>query len=128
MLTDVTNPVLEIVAVVVGVMLQLTDGLLLVLPSLLVAKTVICTVLSVVPVSMVGDTGPTASEDIVGFTKNPLHPTPRAKIRSAANEPAMRSLFLDDDIVIKTPRGAGRSARTITLYERFQLESGCKKL
>jgi hypothetical protein len=88
-----------IVAVDVGLILQLTDGLLLVLPSLLVAKTVICTVSLVVPVSIVGDAGPTAKDDIVGFTKNPLQPKPRPKIRSAANEPAMRSLFLDGIII-----------------------------
>jgi hypothetical protein len=65
--TEVTNPLEEIVAVDVGVMLQLTDGLLLVLPSLFVPKTVIWIVLLVSPVSIVGDAGPTASEDIVGF-------------------------------------------------------------
>jgi hypothetical protein len=37
--------------------------------------------------------------ETVGFTKNPLHPTPRAKSRSVANEPAMRSLFLDGIII-----------------------------
>ena len=96
---DVTNPEVEMVAVVVGVIVQLTDGLLVVLPSLLVATTVICTVLFVVPVSIVGEAGPTAREDIVGFTKKPVHPTPRAKIKSVANEPAMRSLFLDGIII-----------------------------
>ena len=67
MATDVTKPVELIVAVVVGVILQDTDGLFCVLPSLLVPNTVICTVLLVVPVSIVGDAGPTATEDIVGF-------------------------------------------------------------
>jgi hypothetical protein len=37
--------------------------------------------------------------ETVGFTKNPVQPTPRAKIRSVANEPAMRSLFLDGIII-----------------------------
>jgi hypothetical protein len=106
--TDVTNPVEEMVAEDVGVMLHETDGLLAVLPSLLVAKTVIWTVLFVVPVSMVGDAGPTAREDIVGLTKNPVHPTPRAKIRSAAQDPARRSLFLDDDISYYHPRAPAR--------------------
>lgn len=35
----------------------------------------------------------------IGFWKNPLQPKPRARIRSVANEPAMRSLFLDGIII-----------------------------
>jgi hypothetical protein len=38
--------------------------------------------------------------ETVGFTKKPLHPTARARIRSAAKEPARRSLWLVDGIVI----------------------------
>jgi hypothetical protein len=48
-------------------MLQETDGLFVVLPSLLVPNAVICTVLPVLPVSMVGEAGPTESEEMVGF-------------------------------------------------------------
>jgi hypothetical protein len=40
----------EIVAIVVGLMAQVMDGLLVVLPSLFVPNAVICTVLSVLPV------------------------------------------------------------------------------
>jgi hypothetical protein len=98
--TDVTKPVEEIVATVVGVILHATDGLVVVLPSLFVADTVICTVLLVVPVSMVGDTGPTAMELMVGFTKKPVQLTPRAKIARTPNAPARRSVFFLDDIVV----------------------------
>lgn len=99
-LTDVTRPEVEIVATDVGVMLQPTDGLLFVLPSLLVPKAVICTVLPVVPVSMVGVTGPTAIEVSVGFTKNPVQLTAKANMLSAARAPARRSLWFADDIVM----------------------------
>jgi hypothetical protein len=98
--TDVTSPVLETVATVVGVTVQVTDGLLLVLPSLLVANTVICTVLSVVPVSIVGLAGPTAIELRVGFTKNPVQLTAKANEAKTANAPIKRKVFFFDDISI----------------------------
>ena len=101
--TDVTKPVEEIVAVDVGLTLQETEGLFCVLPSLLVPKTVICTVLLVVPVSMVGVAGPTASEDIVGFTKNPVQATPRPASNSTAKLTTKRSLFFLGDILVATP-------------------------
>jgi len=66
-LTAVTSPEEEIVAVEVGVMLQETEGFSAVLPSLLVPVTVIWTVLSVLPVSMVGLAGPMARDDSTGF-------------------------------------------------------------
>jgi hypothetical protein len=66
-LADVTKPEEEMVATLVGVMAQDTDGLFVVLPSLLVPNTVICTVFPVLPVSMVGDAGPTEIDDSVGF-------------------------------------------------------------
>jgi len=99
--TDVTKPEVEIVATLAGLlgeMLQDTDGLAFWLPSLLVPNTVICTVLPVVPVSMVGVTGPTAIEDRMGFTKKPVQLTARANIASAAKAPGRRSLCLADDI------------------------------
>ena len=89
--TDVTNPVVEIVATVVGVMVQETDGLLVVLPSLLVPNAVICTVLLVLPVSMVGDAGPTEIDDRVGLTKKPVQPMVSANIASMAQVHARRS-------------------------------------
>ena len=98
--TDVTSPVLETVATVVGVTVQVTDGLLLVLPSLLVANTVICTVLSVVPVWIVGLAGPTAIELRVGFTKNPVQLTAKANEANTANAPIKRKFVLFDDISI----------------------------
>ena len=102
-LTDVTKPFVVIVATLPseGLMLQATDGVVVVLPSLLVPNTVICTVLLVVPVSMVGDTGPTDSEEIVGFTKKPVQLTAvAASIASAARAPARRSLWFADGIVV----------------------------
>ena len=82
--TDVTSPLEEMLATpVAGLMLQLTEGFP-VLPSLKVPKAVICTVLSVVPVSMVGLDGPTASEVKVGFTKNPRQLAANANAASAA--------------------------------------------
>lgn len=99
-LTDVTRPEEEIVATEVGVMLHETDGLLEVLPSLFVPTTVICTVLPVVPVSIVGDAGPTAIEVSVGFWKKPVHATPTAKRRSTVMALIHRSWFFADDIVV----------------------------
>lgn len=98
--TDVTSPVLETVATVVGVTVQVTDGLLLVLPSLLVANTVICTVLSVVPVWIVGLAGPTAIELKVGFTKNPVQLAAKTNKANIANAPIKRKFVLFDDISI----------------------------
>jgi len=100
MLADVTRPVAETVATEVGLMVQATDGSLLVLPSLLVPNTVICTVLFVFPVSIVGLAGPTASELNVGFTKNPLQLTANASIASILNAPIKRRLDLFDDITV----------------------------
>ena len=102
-LTDVTKPEEEIVATLVGLMLQETDGLFVVLPSLLVPNTVICTVLAVVPVSMVGDAGPIASDDRVGFWKKPVQLTVSAKVTSVAKVQAKRSFCLVGDIMVKTP-------------------------
>lgn len=98
--TDVTKPVEEIVATVVGVMLQETDGLLVVLPSLLVPNTVICTVLPVVPVSMVGDAGPTEIEEMVGFWKKPVQLMVPAKVTSMAKLQARRSFRLVNNIIL----------------------------
>ena len=92
-LEDVTRPVFEMVATEAGFIVQETDGLLVVLPSLLVPTACICTVLFVLPVSMVGEAGPTANDEIVGFTKNPLQPTANAKARSTTNTPISRSFF-----------------------------------
>jgi hypothetical protein len=99
-LAEVTRPDEEIVATVVGVIVHPTDGLVLVLPSLLVPTTVICTVLLVVPVSMVGVAGPTAIEVSVGLTKNPVQPTPIANSASAANDPIRRGLRFVDGMII----------------------------
>ena len=100
MLADVTRPVAETVATEVGLMVQATDGLLVVLPSLLVPNTVICTVLFVVPVSIVGLAGPTASELKVGFTKKPLQLTANTNKPSAPNAPIKRRFDLFDDITV----------------------------
>jgi hypothetical protein len=102
-LTDVTRPVEEIVAAVVGEMVQETDGLVVVLPSLLVPNTVICTVLLVFPVSMVGDAGPTEIDDRVGLTKKPVQLMVSASVANMAKVQAMRSFCLVDDIAVKTP-------------------------
>jgi hypothetical protein len=117
-LTDVTRPVEEIVAIVVGVMLQETDGLLVVLPSLLVPNTVICTVLSVVPVSIVGDAGPIDIEDMTGFWKKPLQLIPKANVARAAKAPIRWSLRFIDDIVFGLP---GLALRTCC-FKLFALE------
>lgn len=98
--TDVTKPVGLIVATVWSLMLQATGTLLVVLPSLLVPNTVICTVLSVLPVAMVGDAGPTTIDDRVGLTKNPVQPSSKTTIASAQRALARQSLCLADDIVI----------------------------
>jgi hypothetical protein len=88
------------VAVDVGVMLQLTDGLLVVLPSLFVPNTVICTVLLVLPVSMLGVAGPTESEVRVGFWKKPRQLMPKAEIPSTPRAMVRRSFSFLDDIFL----------------------------
>jgi hypothetical protein len=63
-----------------------------------------------------------------------VHPTPRAKSRSAANEPARRSLFFDDDIAITTPRVRPLASELFPSQLlpsptiRLRRESSCKKL
>ena len=103
---EVTRPPEEIVATapvpLEGMPLidQLTDGLVVVLPSLLVPTAVICIWLFVFPVSIVGVAGPTAREVKVGFTKNPVQLTANASIASPGRAPATRSLGMVEDIVI----------------------------
>jgi hypothetical protein len=99
-LIDVTRPEDEIVATEVGLTLHETDGLLEVLPSLFVPTTVICTVLAVLPVSMLGDAGPTAIELRIGFWKNPVQLMVRAAAARVASDPIRRSLCFADNIVI----------------------------
>ena len=101
--TEVTNPPGLIVAtVLLGLMLQVTAGFP-VLPSLKVPTANICTVLLVLPVWMLGDAGPTAMDDKVGFTKNPRQLTASAKVASAAKAPLSRSFCLFDGIRVQTP-------------------------
>lgn len=121
--TDVTNPVDEIVAVVVGVMVQLTDGLSVMLPSLFVPTAVICTVLPVVPVSMVGDAGPTAIDDRIGFWKNPRQLTAKASRPSAVREPASFSLFLieNEDLDDVDPDDIGADSRAARAAKTMEL-------
>jgi hypothetical protein len=90
-LADVTKPEEEMVATLVGVMVQETDGLFVVVLSVLVPSTVICTVLPVLPVSMVGDAGPTAIDDSVGFWKKPVQLIVSANPTSMAVVQARRS-------------------------------------
>jgi hypothetical protein len=97
-LTDFTKPAVEMVATEVGVMLQLTLGFVVVLPSLFVPTTVICTVLPVLPVSIVGDAGPTVIELRVGFWKKPRQLIPKANVASIAKAPVRRSFCFVDDI------------------------------
>jgi hypothetical protein len=113
---DVTKPVEEIVATVVGVMVQETDGLLVVLPSLLVPNEVICTVLLVFPVSMVGEAGPTEIVDRVGLTKNPVQLVVSKNVASMAKAQTARSFPFIDDIVVETPWA--RFARVEILHRR----------
>jgi hypothetical protein len=90
-LADVTKPEEEMVATLLGVMVQETDGLFVVLPSVLVPNTVICTVLPVLPVWMVGDAGPTEIDDSVGFWKKPVQLIVSANPTSMAVVQARRS-------------------------------------
>jgi hypothetical protein len=102
-LAEVTRPLLLTVATEVGLMVQATEGLSAMLPSLLVPDTVICTVLFWFPVSIVGLAGPTAIELMIGSTKNPRQLIPKASEASAANAPIRRSLdFSGENIVFST--------------------------
>ena len=96
--TDVTNPVALIVAVLAGVMDQLTEGCP-VLPSLKVPVAIICTVLFEVPVWMLGVAGPTVIEESVAFTKNPRQLAAKAKAIRAAKVPVRRTFWLIEDML-----------------------------
>jgi len=126
--TDVMSPVLETVAVVVGDIVQVTDGLLVVLPSLLVPNTVICTVLLVVPVSIVGLAGPTARELSVGFTKKPVQLTARASDAKTANAPIKLKFDLFDDISIFGILGARFARFRYGPDSKIVAEEVCRKL
>ena len=115
-LTDFTKPVLLTVAVDVGVMLQVTDGLLVVLPSLFVPNTVICTVLLVLPVWILGVAGPTESEVSVGFWKKPRQPMPSAAIASTPTALLRRSFSFVDNIFLDA-----------SLARWFQLYKNCSR-
>jgi hypothetical protein len=113
--TEVTKPAELMVATpVAGLMLHVT-GVLPELPSLNVPTANICTVLSVVPVSMVGLAGPTEMELRVGFTKNPLQLASKAKVASAARAPIKRSCDFVEDIFFQAP-WARPGSSAIRLY------------
>src|SRR5271165_3926726 len=99
-LTDFTNPPVEIVAIELSLTLQVTDALP-VLPSLKVPTADICTVLFALPVSMDGDAGATTSELSVAFTKNPRQLPARANVASAAKAQVMRSLDFSEGISLR---------------------------
>jgi len=99
--TEVTRPFELIVAVDVGSMVQLTEGLP-VLPSLKVPTANIWTVLFVLPVSMVGEAGPTANDESVGFTKKPRQLAARARVASTENAPIKRKFVFFNDIPVST--------------------------
>jgi hypothetical protein len=111
-LADVTKPVEEMVATLLGVMVQETDGLFVVLPSLLVPNTVICTVLPVFPVWMVADAGPTEIDDSVGFWKKPVQLMVLATVTSMAKVQAKRSFWLVEVIVVETPWRASLGSKS----------------
>jgi hypothetical protein len=62
----------------------------------------------------VGAEGSITMLETVGFTKNPLHPTPMANMASAARAPTRLNLFFTDDMVIPSIQ--------------FLRNGGCKKL
>src|SRR5258708_14366505 len=66
--------------------LQVT-GVLLLLPSLNVPTANIWTVLPTLPVKSDGETGPTAREDTVGFTKHPRQLIATARVVAAPPTP-----------------------------------------
>lgn len=102
--TDVTKPLALTVAIDPSLGLTLHDtDVLPVLPSLKVAKADIWTVLLVVPVWIVGVTGPTEIEETVGFTKNPRQLAAKAKAASAAMEAVKRSFDFSEDILVAAP-------------------------
>lgn len=71
---------------------------------------------TVSPMLTVGAEGSIAMLETVGFTKNPLHPTPMANKASVAKAPARRSFCLFDDIRSTLPRRAC-SAQFSILYD-----------
>jgi len=63
-------------------------------------------VLLTFPVKIVGETGPTASDVNVGFTKKPRQLIASAKVASAANAPPKRSLDFIENMVFWNSLGA----------------------
>lgn len=57
----------------------------------------------VVPVSIVGVTGPTEIDDTEGFTKKPVQLTARTNNASAAKAPVRRRFCWIDDMIVNTP-------------------------
>ena len=118
--TDVTKPVALIVAVLAGVMDQLTEGCP-VLPSLKVPVAIICTVLFVVPVWMLGVAGPTVIEESVAFTKNPRQLAAKAKAIRAAKVAVRRTFWLIEDMLAL--RLLGRPASGALAFKVFRYKN-----
>lgn len=72
-----------------------------VLPSLKVAAAVSCTDEAPGPKPTVGFGGSIVIEETVGFWKNPVQLAANASMASAAIAPAMRNLYLGDDIITR---------------------------
>src|SRR5579859_831966 len=116
--TDFTNPPAVMVAVVVGLTLQVTDGLP-VLPSLNVPTANICTVSLVLPVWMLGDAGPTASELSVGLTKNPRQLAASARIVSMATAATTRGVCFMDNVIVHSLGSTGQLLRVFMPMQKF---------
>jgi hypothetical protein len=82
--------------------------LLVTSPVLLSLKVAVAAICWVEPTGMFTLDGPTVMLLTVGFTKNPLQLTAKAKLRSTANEPISFNFFAD--MFSGTPWAAGSGA------------------
>jgi hypothetical protein len=117
--TPVTNPPVEIVATLGVALDQHTVVPVQLVPAVKVSAFPLLSVPAadicwVSPTLTVGSDGSMVMLATVGFTKNPVQPTPMAKMASVAKAPASRSFCLVDDIVVETPT-ARVFASSITL-------------
>lgn len=117
--TPDSNPPVEIVATV-GVSLdQHTVEPVQLVPAVRVSAFPLLSVPAalncwVCPMLTVGFEGSMVMLETVGFTKNPVHPTPKASTSSAEKAPARSSFRLFDGILVDTPNACSFVSRLIS--------------
>src|SRR4029077_11712631 len=112
--TPFTTPVLVTVAIVSSEDCHVIPDLLVTSPVLLSLKVAVAAICWVEPTGMFTLDGPTVMLLTVGFTKNPLQLTAKARPRITANEPISFNFFAD--MFSGTPWAAGSGAGGAILW------------